>query len=74
MQTTTLSVRPMTAPDVALISGYWCAASDDFLRGMGADPARMPTKDNWHQMLNTQLDTPMLEKKSWCMMLSLIHI
>jgi RimJ/RimL family protein N-acetyltransferase len=67
MKTSTLSVRPMTAPDVVLISDYWCTASDDVLRGMGADPAKMPTRDNWHQMLHTQLETPMLEKKSWCM-------
>jgi len=67
MNDSILSVRPMTATDVALICDYWCTASHDSLRGMGADPAKMPTRDNWLQMLNTQLETPMSGKKSWCM-------
>lgn len=57
----------MAQEDIALISDYWCTASNDFLRGMGAAPAKMPTKESWHKMLHTQLETPMLEKKSWCM-------
>lgn len=63
----TLSVREMQAGDVERIARYWVSASADYLRGMGADPAKMPGLDEWMQRLSVQLDQSYDQKQSYCL-------
>lgn len=61
-----LSVREIEAGDVELIAGYWLSAGDDYLRGMGADPAKRPEREQLLQMLAAQLDQSYQQKQSYC--------
>lgn len=56
----------MQPQDIPLITAYWLQASPGFLRGMGADPAKMPDETYWRQALQQQLATPYPEKLSYC--------
>jgi len=62
-----LAVRELREEDVAPLTDYWMSAGDDFLTGMGVDLARMPTREEWENMLREQLRTPLEEKKSYCL-------
>jgi [ribosomal protein S5]-alanine N-acetyltransferase len=62
----TLSVREITAADVAPLVDYWLTATPQFLRGMGADPAKIPDRATWENMLHEQIATPYTEKKAYC--------
>ena len=61
-----LSVREIGKDDIALIAGYWLTASPAFLKGMGVDTAKMPTPQQWADMLSGQLSKPYKEKQSYC--------
>lgn len=67
MNTPQLSVREIQQSDIPLLINYWLTAGDDFLRGMGADPAKMPAREEWIKMLNEQLQTGYPEKKSYAL-------
>lgn len=62
----TLSVREIQQNDVQSIAQYWLGADPEFLRGMGADPDKLPDKEGWIKMLSEQLSQPYAEKKSYC--------
>lgn len=62
-----LSVRELLREDVPLLLDYWFTASDAFLQGMGVDVAKMPSRDAFEQMLLAQLNTPITERKSYCL-------
>jgi RimJ/RimL family protein N-acetyltransferase len=62
-----LSVREIQESDIPLISSYWLNASSDYLRGMGADPEKIPSKEQWQAMLQTQISQPYQEKQSYCL-------
>ncbi len=66
MTSSALSVREITARDIPLIIRYWLESPPDFLVGMGVALERMPAKQQWQDMLNEQLATPLLQKKSYC--------
>ncbi len=40
----TVQVRPLAKEEVPLIISYFFTASPEFLRGMGADPDKLPNK------------------------------
>ena len=62
-----LSVRELEARDIDAITNYWLSADAAYLQGMGVDIAKMPTAEEWRTMLTEQLNTPLREKKSYCM-------
>jgi len=62
-----LSVREMTQSDIPLITEYWMSASDEFLSGMGVDLSKMPSREQWQEMLQQQIGQPYTEKQSYCM-------
>lgn len=62
-----LSVRGLTHSDIPLIVDYWLNSDPDFLIGMGVALDKMPTEKEWTAMLMTQLDTPLLLKKSFAL-------
>lgn len=61
-----LSVREMQEADINLILDYWLSADAGFLAGMGADIAKLPTRQDWEIMLATQLSQSYKEKQSYC--------
>jgi RimJ/RimL family protein N-acetyltransferase len=63
---TSLSVRELQEQDIPSIVAYWLQATPEFLKGMGADPDKLPDEASWHQMLKQQVRTPYEEKQSYC--------
>lgn len=57
------SARLMTSDDIPFALDYWMSSSDEHLIGMGADPAKMPSRQDFENMLRGQLDIPMEDKK-----------
>ena len=49
--TTHRSIRPMELSEAKLMIDYFLSADEEFLRGMGADPAKLPEADQWFAML-----------------------
>jgi RimJ/RimL family protein N-acetyltransferase len=66
MNTENLSVREIQEQDIAHLISYWENASNEFLLGMGADPAKLPDTEQWQQMLLEQISKPYAEKASYC--------
>ena len=62
-----ISVRELQKDDIDLIVQYWLDSEDSFLKGMGVDLAKMPTKEEWIEMLTEQLNTAFKEKKFYYM-------
>ncbi len=46
-----ISVRPMNKEKIPLMVDYFLNSSSDFLRGMGADPTKLPERNSWIQKL-----------------------
>ena len=61
-----LSVREILPTDIPSITNYWLQADAAYLKGMGADKSKLPTAEQWHQMLQTQINLPYSEKQSYC--------
>ena len=58
-----MKVRPLTKEEIHLIISYFHSATPDFLRGMGADPNKLPNKTEWTQTIEKEIDLPLEEKK-----------
>src|SRR5262245_14031839 len=62
---TSLAVREIETSDIPLITEYWLSASEEFLRGMGADIHKLPSREKWHEMLTEQIKQPYAEKQGY---------
>jgi RimJ/RimL family protein N-acetyltransferase len=62
----TLSVREIQEQDIELIASYWATAEPAFLTGMGVDMAKMPDKEGFIKYLTEQVQLPIPEKQSYC--------
>ncbi len=62
-----LSVRELELKDIEPLSDYWFKASPDFLIAMGVDLSKMPTREQWENMLREQIAAPIDQKQSYCM-------
>ncbi|MDF2437503.1 MAG: hypothetical protein K0Q95_1879 [Bacteroidota bacterium] len=62
-----LSVRELTETDISLIADYWLTADSSFLEGMGVDLNKLPSRGELSNMLLMQLQTPLVHKRSFCM-------
>ena len=60
-----LSVREMESADIPDIAQYWSGADPLFLRGMGVDPGKVPSRDQWIHMLSEQMNLPFKEKQTY---------
>lgn len=58
-----MQVRPLTKEDIPLIVSYFFSATPEFLRGMGANPDKLPNKLEWTQTIEKEIDLPLEEKK-----------
>lgn len=62
-----LSVREIQLPDIDPIIHYWTSASDEQLEGMGVDIDKLPSAEQWREMIAAQITAPLDEKGSFCM-------
>lgn len=62
-----LSVREIQKKDIPLIVKYWTEADPEYLKGMGADPSKLPAAEAFQNMLAQQLDQSYEEKQSYCL-------
>ena len=62
-----LSVREIQGWDITYITNYWLSLGPENLEAMGADPMKLPGRDDWTQMLQTQISLPLEEKQSYCL-------
>ncbi|HEX6847499.1 MAG TPA: GNAT family protein [Chitinophagaceae bacterium] len=61
-----LSVREIQHSDIQPLSDYWFNATPDYLVAMGVGLSKMPTREQWKDMLQEQLSQSYEEKKSYC--------
>jgi len=54
----TVQVRPLAKAEVPLIISYFFTATPEFLRGMGADPDKLTTKEHGLKPLKKKLTYP----------------
>lgn len=66
MEQPVLSVREITAADVSPLINYWLSATDEYLAGMGAMRAKMPSRPEWEQIFADQLAAGYPDKKAYC--------
>lgn len=66
MNRNVLSVREIRETDITPIADYWLNSDKAFLKGMGVDLDKLPSREEWGQMLMEQLNTPLEQKKSYC--------
>lgn len=62
-----LNVREIAFRDIDLLVEYWSAASEEYLLSLGADPKKMPDSNSFKTMLETQIQTPLKQKKSYAL-------
>jgi RimJ/RimL family protein N-acetyltransferase len=62
-----LGIREIQKEDIDFIIHYWLDSETAFLEGMGVDLSKIPSRDQWEQMLNEQLNQSYPEKKSYCL-------
>lgn len=61
------SVREATPADIKLIAAYWSNSDDDYLRALGVDLNRLPSQQDFREMLMSQFETPYSEKKAYAL-------
>jgi RimJ/RimL family protein N-acetyltransferase len=57
------TIQPMDLSQAELMIDYFLSADDDFLRGMGADPNKLPQADNWIHVLEEDFSRPFETKR-----------
>lgn len=67
MEKNTLSVRELSEKDIILIADYWNDAVPDYLLSLGADFEKLPTKEDFIQTLQDQLQLPYHLKKTYAL-------
>ena len=58
-----LSVRELEIHEIGRMVDYFITAKDSFLKGMGADKSKLPTRDDWIQKLELDFNKPDDEKE-----------
>ncbi|GGK67911.1 GNAT family N-acetyltransferase [Rufibacter glacialis] len=62
-----LSLRQLQPADITTITHYWLTSDAAFLEGMGVDLTKLPSPEEWSQMLTEQINTPLAQKQSYCL-------
>ncbi len=60
-----LKVQELAKGDVALLLDYWYHATPEYMRQMGADPAKLPDRPAFGKMLLQQITLPYSEKAAY---------
>lgn len=58
-----LSVREMKKSDLELIVDYFVNAETEFLKAMGTDKSKLPTRTEWINKLDAEFEKPNKEKE-----------
>jgi RimJ/RimL family protein N-acetyltransferase len=66
MNEASLSVREIRQQDIECIADYWLLSSPQYLQSLGVDLSKMPTREQWREMLAAQINQPYEQKKSYC--------
>jgi hypothetical protein len=62
----TMDIKPFVCrADYELMVDYFLVADEAFLRGMGVDPAKLPTREAWLDRLLPDLDREDREKQAY---------
>jgi RimJ/RimL family protein N-acetyltransferase len=67
MGSAVLAIREIERDDISLIADYWLESDPEFMKGMGVDLAKLPSRENLTDMLSEQLSQSYDEKKSYCL-------
>lgn len=67
MSNTHISVREIKISDIELLADYWFNSDAKFLKEMGADKDKLPTRAQFIKMLTQQIALPLREKKSYAL-------
>jgi len=51
-----LSVRPWQDGDIPSVINYFLDASEAYIRGLGADPEKLPIYDKWYEALSKEVE------------------
>ena len=60
-----LTAREANQKDIELIADYWFTADEAYLKAMGIDTAKMPSRADFSAMLTTQFSLPYNQKKAY---------
>lgn len=63
----TLNVREIETGDIDLLLDYWFNCSPKFLKNMGADIEKLPSRTDFRNMLVEQINSPVTSKKSYAL-------
>ncbi|NEZ58423.1 GNAT family N-acetyltransferase [Adonisia turfae] len=56
------AIRELEANDIDQIIQYFLKADSKFLKGMGVEPTKLPSADEWKALLNKDLNRPISER------------
>lgn len=62
-----IAVREIESKDIDIITDYWLKSDDSFLVQMGVDLNKVPTRNGFREMLEEQINTSLVEKKSYAL-------
>lgn len=60
-------IRELQVSDIPLLLDYWYNSDAAFLRGIGADKNKLPSRNDFNRMLKSQIDTALKDKKSYAL-------
>ncbi|MGY4497081.1 RimJ/RimL family protein N-acetyltransferase [Bradyrhizobium sp. GM24.11] len=60
----TVTVRPMTLHETAMIIEYFHAATPEHLEMLGVDPSRLPQASQWQRLYEQMFDQPVEQRSS----------
>lgn len=63
-----MAVREMELADVDYRIDYFHNASDEYLRGLGVDRARLPSREQWHAFYEEDYAKPIAERANYSLL------
>ncbi len=62
-----IEVREIGDKDIPLLTQYWVDASPDYLKGMGVDVTKRPTKEGMYMLLQKQIESSYQDKEAYAL-------
>lgn len=69
-----IEVKEIMPSEVHLIGDYWFNADLEYLNGMGADKQKLPSKEDFGNMLQKQISLPYTKKSAYALIWKLNNI
>ena len=63
-----VTVREMALADLDRLMEYWYQASEEYLRGMGADIAKLPPRTQFESFLRAQIQANYVDKSAYALL------